>query len=245
MSGYGQYCPVARGAEVFAERWTPIIVRNLLLGCTTFNDISAGAPGLSRSLLAQRLRQLGSAGIISAHPKPRGHGSIYQLTPAGRGLATVVDALGAWGEQWLILREEHTNPVVVLWAWTRFSLERTCLPARPVLVRFDFADQVKYRHLWIHAADGAAEMCDEYPGFSEDLVVEMDSMTLLQWHLGRLGWADALRAGRIRVSGPPSLARALPTWHHFDAAAAVGGGTGTPDSATSTDRGDPSARPVG
>jgi DNA-binding HxlR family transcriptional regulator len=219
MRGYGQYCPVARGAEVFAERWTPIIVRNLLLGCTTFNDISAGAPGLSRSLLTQRLRRLESAGIVYTHPKPRGRGAIYQLTPAGRELATVVDALGAWGERWLVLRQEHTNPFVVLWAWTRFSLDADCLPARRVLVRFDFADQVRYRHLWIHAEHGAAEMCDEYPGFAEDLVVEMDSPTLVEWHTGRLGWADAVRAGRIHVSGPPSLARALPTWHRFDAAA--------------------------
>jgi DNA-binding HxlR family transcriptional regulator len=225
MISYGQFCPVARGAEVFAERWTPIIVRNLLLGCTTFNDISAGAPGLSRSLLTQRLRQLEGAGIIYAHPKPRGRGSIYQLTPAGQGLAAVVDALGTWGEQWLILREEHTNPLVVLWAWVRFALERDRLPARRVLVRFDFADQVRYRHLWIHAEHGAAEICDEYPGFPEDLVVEVDSMTLVQWHLGKLGWADAVRDGRIRVSGPPSLARALPTWHHFDTAADVEGGT--------------------
>jgi DNA-binding HxlR family transcriptional regulator len=215
MRSYGQYCPIARGAEIFAERWTPIIVRNLLAGCSTYNEISAGAPGLSRSVLTQRLRQLEREGLLYRHPKSRGRGAIYQLTPAGKNLGDVVDALGSWAEQWLVLRQEHTNPFTVLWAWTRFGMVRDRLPARRVLVRFDFADQVKYRHLWVHVEHGDAEMCDEYPGFPEDVIVETDSASLLQWHLGELRWADAVQDGRIRVAGPPSLVRALPTWHRI------------------------------
>ncbi|MDP8927579.1 MAG: helix-turn-helix transcriptional regulator [Actinomycetota bacterium] len=95
MRTYGQYCPIARAAEILTERWTPIIVRNLMTGCTTFSEISAGTPGLSHSLLTQRLRLLERVGVIQAHPKPSGHGSVYLLTEVRPRAAT--DALGAQG----------------------------------------------------------------------------------------------------------------------------------------------------
>src|SRR5262249_59333149 len=70
---YGQYCPIARGAEIFAERWTPLIIRNLYLGCETFGAILEGAPGLSRTLLAQRLEQLERLGIVESAQIGRAH----------------------------------------------------------------------------------------------------------------------------------------------------------------------------
>ena len=80
MRNYGQFCPVARASEVLGERWTIIIVRNLLVGCHTFNGIAEGAPGLSRALLTKRLQELRRAGVIDVVPKPGGRGSLYQLT---------------------------------------------------------------------------------------------------------------------------------------------------------------------
>src|SRR5262245_66364396 len=97
MRTYGQYCPIARGAEIFAERWTPLIVRNLHVGCGSFSEILAGAPGLSRTLLAQRLRQLGRLGVVESAPKPNGRGHHYALTSSGRDLFSVCPARGAGG----------------------------------------------------------------------------------------------------------------------------------------------------
>jgi DNA-binding HxlR family transcriptional regulator len=110
MRTYGQYCPIARAAEILTERWTPIIVRNLTAGCTTFGEISDGAPGLSPSLLTQRLRLLERVGVIEAHSKPHGRGVLYQLTDAGRDLSGVLWALHDWGQKWLELGDQHTNP---------------------------------------------------------------------------------------------------------------------------------------
>ena len=93
MRTYGQFCPIARGSEILAERWTPIILRNLLMGCRTFNQIAAGAPGLSRALLARRLRELEHAGVIQIRPKADGHGSLYEPTAVGRDLWPVLLAL--------------------------------------------------------------------------------------------------------------------------------------------------------
>jgi DNA-binding HxlR family transcriptional regulator len=214
MRSYGQYCPIARAAEILTERWTPIIVRNLMAGCTTFSEISAGAPGLSHSLLTQRLRLLERVGVIERRPKTHGHGVTYQLTSAGRDLSGVLWALHDWGEKWLELGDEHTNPALVLWAWTSVYLARERLPDHRVVVRFDFSDQPPHaRHVWLLVDHGDAEVCKHHPGFDEDLIVETDGMTFARWHLKQIEWADALASGSIQVSGARPLARALPTWN--------------------------------
>jgi DNA-binding HxlR family transcriptional regulator len=89
MRTYGQYCPIARGAEIFAERWTPLIIRNLYLGCASFSEILTGAPGLPRTVLSQRLKQLERLAIVVSSPKPGGRGYHYELTPAGHDLYNV------------------------------------------------------------------------------------------------------------------------------------------------------------
>ena len=107
---YGQYCPIARGAEIFAERWTPLIIRNLWLGCGTFSEILEGAPGLSRTLLSQRLKHLERLGIVESTAKPDGRGRYYELTPAGHDLFAVCKSLGEWGAHWLEIAPEHLDP---------------------------------------------------------------------------------------------------------------------------------------
>jgi len=136
---YGQYCPIVRGAEIFANRWTPVIVRNLLLGCETFGEIRAGAPGISRTLLSQRLRDLERAGIVERRPGANGRGAIYALTEAGAELQGVCDALGTWGARWLEAAPEHLDAGVVLWSLCR-QIDVGALPDSRLVVRFDLSD---------------------------------------------------------------------------------------------------------
>ena len=164
MRTYGQYCPIARAAEIVAGRWTPLIVRNIHAGCGTYSEILAGAPGLSHTLLTQRLRYLTKVGIISVHPKASGPGSRYALTDAGRDLWPVLSALGAWGEQWVELRDEHTNPRFLLWTWSTTYLAHTKLPDRRVVVRFELADRPpEERRLWLVVNPTGAEVCTKPP----------------------------------------------------------------------------------
>ena len=150
MKSYGQYCPIARASEVLAERWTPIILRNLLLGSTTFSEIAAGAPGISRTLLTTRLRELERVGVVQTTPSPSGRGSRYQLTEAGKDLADVMKALGSWGERWMELAPEHLDPGVVLHSWVSWYLVRERLPERRVIARFQFPGLPrKGGELWI------------------------------------------------------------------------------------------------
>lgn len=215
MRTYGQYCPISRASEILAERWTPLVIRNLLLGCSTFNAIADGLPGMSRTLLTKRLRELEDAGVVASSPKRRGRGSTYTLTEAGRGLWNVMAAMNDWAEQWIQHRPEHSDPTFVLWAWCHVYARRDRLPERRVTVRFDFPDQRPPHHrMWIlFERSQGADLCHTPPGFEEDLVVEARSVPFVKWHLGELSWQDALGSGGIRVAGPRGLSRALPTWN--------------------------------
>jgi len=214
MRTYGQYCPIARAAEILAERWTPLIVRNIHAGCGTYGEILAGAPGLSHTLLTQRLRHLIKAGIITTTPKVSGPGVRYMLTNAGDDLWPVLLALGAWGERWIELRDEHTNPRFLLWTWATTYLARTNLPDQRVVVRFEFADRPDTeRAIWLVVQPTDAEVCTKSPGFPDDLVVQTTTMTLAKWHTRQIEWADALRSGQICVTGRRALGRMLPTWN--------------------------------
>ncbi|HKE98081.1 MAG TPA: helix-turn-helix domain-containing protein [Actinomycetes bacterium] len=214
MRTYGQFCPIARGSEILAERWTPIILRNVLLGCCTFNEIAAGAPGLSRALLTRRLRELERAGVLRIRPKPDGHGSLYEPTPSGRDLSKVLDAIAGWAERWTEVTSEHADPDAVLWSWGRTFLRRDLLPERRVVVRFDFTRGGRRVRVWQLVERRDIELCRIDPGFGDDLVVTVDDpLVFARWHLGLVEWPAALRSGGIRLSGPPALRRALPTWN--------------------------------
>ena len=132
-------------------------------------------------------------------------------------------AMGSWGERWLELAPEHLDPGVVLNSWVSWYLAHDLLPDRRVVVRFDFPDRPrKANQLWIIFDGDRSEICRTNPGYDEDLVVTSESLALSEWHLGRVEWTDAVRAGRIQVAGPPRWARELPTWNRRSGWARIG-----------------------
>jgi DNA-binding HxlR family transcriptional regulator len=211
--GYGQYCPIAKGAEVFAERWTPLIVRNIHVGAHTFSEIAAGCPRISTTLLTQRLQSLERSGVVERRAHPPARGSLYYLTPAGQELAQVAMELGTWGARWLELAPEDYDPFVVLWAW-KMHVQLDRLPQPRIVVRFDLTDRRDERY-WLLLQKPEAELCIKSPGYDEDLVVTTDSQTLTLVHMGRLKPAEAERLGKWSIEGLPALIRGLPTWGGF------------------------------
>ena len=209
---YGQYCPIARGAEIFAERWTPLIIRNMHLGCGSFSEILEGAPGLSRTLLSQRLRQLERLGVVESAPKPHGRGRQYDLTSAGRELFRVCQSLGEWGARWLEIAPENLDPFVALWSMCN-ALRRDRLPDRRVVIRFDFTGCPRRERYWLLIELGDTEICKTYPGLDEDLYITAEAEAFVKWHAGQLTWAQATREDRIQLRGHSSLVRAFPTWN--------------------------------
>jgi DNA-binding HxlR family transcriptional regulator len=208
---YKQYCPIARGAEVFAERWTPVILRNIFVGAETFTQIRDGAPGLPKAVLEKRLAMLGNEGVLTVRPAVRGRGSTYHLTEMGRELVDVCFALGNWGARWLELGPEHLDARVVLWNMAHL-VDREALPEDRITVRFDIADARPHSRFWLVLERQSVEVCTRNPGYSEGLIVTATEASLAAWHSGRMSLADARAQGYIEVLGPPRLARAFGSW---------------------------------
>ena len=202
-TGYGQYCPITRAVEVLGERWSLLIVRDLICGSTRFNDLARGNPGLSRSLLSKRLRQLEHAGIVD-HV-----GEEYLLTEAGRELDTVVMQLGVWGAKWQFgdPREDELDPELLMW-WVHDRLDLSPLPQPRLVLEFDFVDQ--RRRFWIVRDAGGPSVCSYDPGFDVDATVHAPLATMYQLWFGQEDLRAAIRAGRIELSGREAIVRALP-----------------------------------
>jgi DNA-binding HxlR family transcriptional regulator len=209
---YGQYCAVARSAEVLCERWTPLVVRELLCGSRRFNDLHRGVPRMSTSLLTQRLRHLEECGIV----KRVAAGKVweYQLTEAGEALRPVVMGLGHWGARWVggQLRDEELDAGLLMWDMRRFvRLEH--LPRYPVVVHFRFRDTRPADQLWwLVMESGKADLCLQDPGREITLVVDSTLRALTEVWIGDSTPAEALRSGDLKVEGPVREAERLWSW---------------------------------
>jgi L-alanine-DL-glutamate epimerase-like enolase superfamily enzyme/DNA-binding HxlR family transcriptional regulator len=211
VKDYQQYCPIARGAEIFAERWTPLIIRNLFLGCTTLTEIREGAPGIPKTVLSERLAGLARRGVVERRPNPAGRGSTYHLTPSGQELVEVCFALGDWGAKWLDVAPEQLDSHVVLWSMARL-VDRDQLPTDRVVIRFDLTDLQRKNRFWMVLERDHTEVCLKNPGFPEQVLVTTTSEWLAKWHMGWISMPQACAQGLIKVEGPPRLTRAIGTW---------------------------------
>jgi DNA-binding HxlR family transcriptional regulator len=217
MKGYGQFCPIAVACETFAERWTPLILRELLAGSSRFNQIRQTMPLISRTLLGQRLRELEVAGIVQSRPLPRGRGREYRPTPAAEEFREVLERLGEWGQRWGTSQFDPENLDLVMLMWDmrrRITLSR--LPNRRTVVRFEFrAFPPRCRALrttWLILQRTGCDVCLKDPGYEVDLVIHADTETMARVWAGAITFAQGVREGGLRVEGPRDLARAFPTW---------------------------------
>ena len=215
-SGYGQFCPVAVACEVFAQRWTPIILRELFAGSDQFNQIHRGIPLISRALLAQRLRDLEAAGVVTKDAVPGGRGHRYCLTEAGQEFRPVIEGLGNWGQRWTVrVQRKNLDAGFLMWN-VRRRIARELLPERRVVVCFKFSGApASYRGarvFWAVLERTQVELCVDDPGFEVDLCVEADLAAMAGVWLGDISFDSALSAGTIRLVGPRALAKAFPSW---------------------------------
>ena len=215
MSGYGQFCPVAKASEVLAERWTPLVVRELLCGSHRFNELQRGVPLMSRSLLAKRLRELELAGVIERRPSGDGRGSEYHLTEAGEELRPIIMGLGEWGQRWArseVSRGE-LDPRLLMWDMQR-NIETEALPPHRVVVRFRFTDASPGlpRVTWLILKGDQVDVCYKDPGFEVDLVVVGRLRALVGVWMGDTSMSAVLRSGELQIEGTRRLADAFPSW---------------------------------
>lgn len=213
MIDYGQFCTVARGAEVFGERWTPLVVRELLCGSRRFNDIRRGVPRMSPTLLADRLRKLEAMGLVERRCAPGGFE--YHPTPAGEELRPIVLALGHWGARWIgsRLKPSQLDAGFLMWDIRRFARLDEFPRRRRTVIHFRFTDARRGERLWwLIVEGGVADLCRDDPGEDLAVIVESTVRSLTDIWTGDVDPSAELASGRLKVQGAGPGGRDLWRW---------------------------------
>jgi DNA-binding HxlR family transcriptional regulator len=214
MTRYGQFCPMAKAAEIVAERWTLLIIRELLAGSTRFNDLRRGVPLMSPALLSQRLQQLKHGGMVERRRVAARGTHEYRLTEAGRALAPVVRYLGEWGGRFVLDRLDAQDLDVTLLMWAmRRRVDPAAFGARRVVVAFDFADLPRAKRYWWLVNSGTeVDLCPKDPGFDVDLHVSTSLKVMTRIWVGALALNTALRDGSVELDGARDLQQRFRSW---------------------------------
>lgn len=224
MKGYGQFCPVAKAAEIFAERWTPLVLRELMAGCKRFNQIRAGVPLMSPTMLSQRLKTLVQARIVERKVAEDGKTSEYFLTDAGEALRPIVEALGVWGHHWIQheIADEDLDPGVLMWDMRR-RLAPTTPPERKVVIEFTYTDVPSSKsQYWLVVEDKDVDLCVTHPGLKVDLELTTTVRLMASIWLGHETFGDYLGRPILRMDGEADLIREFPDWLELSIFASAG-----------------------
>ena len=214
--GYGQFCPIAKASEVFATRWTPLLLRELMAGVCTFNDLHRGVPLMSRALLAARLRQLEHEGIVEKRSGGGGAHAEYWLTPAGDAFGEAIGALARWGLFYSRDRLEarDLDPGVFMWMLRR-RVRLDDLPDERIVLRFEFSgvasSKTKLKMMWLILDRSEVDVCAKDPGHPVDLSVHGDIATFVAIFLGHARWKDKVGKS-VTLEGDRRCAAQIPKW---------------------------------
>lgn len=220
MHTYGQFCPVAKAMELLDERWTMLVVRELVAGSRHFGELRRGVPKMSPALLSKRLRNLVRYGVVDRFED--GNRVVYQLTPAGRELAPIVESIGRWGLRWVPeLGDQDLDPHLLMWDVHR-SIDLDAVPPGRTVLQFTFADvSGSGREWWVVITGTTVDVCDVDPGYPVAARLETDLRAFSQVWRGDGGWDDAVRAGALVVHAPQPVRRAVRRWLKLSSLAPV------------------------
>ena len=213
MAGYGQFCPTAKATEVIGEKWTLLVLRELFLGTTRFNEFQRALSRMSPTLLAKRLRHLEECGVIIRKKLSGQKGYEYRLTAAGKELAPLLEILAIWGMRWA--RDQLTDDeldVEFLMRELQRRLQTGHLPDGEIVICLIFNELTKHKNWWLLVNDDIVDLCTEDPGKDVDLYINSSVRTMVEVWEGDLDMRKALRSGLIKAHGLRHLIRTMPDW---------------------------------
>lgn len=212
MKPYGQFCPLVQATQLLCERWTLIVVRELIAGSTRFNQLKRGVPLMSPTLLSLRLKQLAEAGVIEITGN-KGNSS-YELTSAGLELRPVIELLGAWGHRWARsnLNEGDLDAGLLMWDMRR-TVDPTVFPTRRIVVQFEYPDAINgERDWWLVSEKSEIDLCLNNPGYEVDILIKCSLKTMTEIWTCQMSFRDAVKKGDIKVLGDLKLTSKLQDW---------------------------------
>jgi len=212
MARYTDYCPIGTGIDVMGDRWTPLVIREMSVGSTGFNEIHRGIPRISRTLLSQRLRTMERRGLIQREVTAQGRATRYTLTTAGEELVPIVWSIGQWAARWLYVdsTDDKCDGVTLLWRLHQ-QADPDALPKSRVVVHVILTGEGAAEG-WLDIDADGMTVCKDDQGKDVDLVLEADTRQLYRWLAGIVPFRELVSAGDARLIGPSRLARAFPTW---------------------------------
>ena len=213
MPEYGQFCPVAKASDIIGERWTVLILRELLLGTTRYNDFQRALSRISPTLLSKRLKMLEEKGLV-VRKRPAGARSYeYQLTACGRELEPIIEHLAVWGMRWARgqMTDVELDVEFLMWDLQR-RLQTDRLPNGETVLCFEFDDLERFSTWWLVAGQGQVDLCSENPGKEVDLYIRSSVRKLAEVWRGDVPMAKALRSKAIQTHGNVHLARTIQEW---------------------------------
>jgi DNA-binding HxlR family transcriptional regulator len=212
MTRFADYCPIATGVDVLGDRWTPLVIRELMVGASGFNEIHRGIPRASRSILAQRLRHLERYGLVERRSAGRGRPGGYRLTESGQAMTPIVWAMGHWAAEWVFGEptDEDCDGLSIIWRMHQHA-DPSNLPTDRTVVHVVLTGPGAAEG-WLTVERNGITVCKDDQGLDVDLAVEGSTVHVNRWLIGLVPWRDLVRSGDVRLLGPSRLARAFPTW---------------------------------
>ena len=221
--GYGQFCPIARAAELLTTRWTPLVVRELYFGGARYADLRRGLPRMSSALLSQRLKELEHNGIVRCERTEGATGPVYGLTEAGLALFPVLESMGRWAQAHSrndMTKDENLDPDLLMWNIRRRVTGEGIPQDRPFVVSFHFLGVPSKRSwFWLLFRDGEVEICIRNPSYEISLAVTAHIRTMTQVWLGHLSLDQAIRKRAVLLDGDRTHVRAFSRWFSLSALA--------------------------
>lgn len=209
---YGQFCPVAKAAEILGERWTILIIRELLMGGRRFSELQRGLCAISPALLTARLKQFEEAGLVTKRRITGQKGFEYLPTPACKALLPVVQSIGEWGMVYTrsTITQDDFDPDFLMLYLGR-SVDPAALPGGEIVIRFKFRGSPQ-EDWWLVVENDKADVCMTDPGRDIDVYVTTTLLTMHDVWMGDRSYRDAMQAEDMFIEGAPSLTRCISTW---------------------------------
>lgn len=210
---YGQFCPIAKASEVIGEKWTILIIRELLMGGTRFNELQRGLSMISPTILAKRLNSLVDHNLVIKKKIPGQKGYEYFPTKSCKELQPVIKSLGEWGMRWARGNMLDTDyDVELLMLYLQRSIQRDRLVGNETVIRFKFTDIEESSDWWVIADREAVDVCNKDPVKDVDVYFTSSVRTLVDIWMGDLSYKMAVRDGLLKVVGPKTMTRDIFTW---------------------------------
>ena len=210
---YGQFCPIAKATEILGDRWTFLIIREILNGGSRFSQLQRGLGTISPALLTDRLKTLADYGLIVRRKIPGQRGHEYFPAGACEALGPILQSLGEWGMRYAkdhLVDEDYDVELLMLYLERTIAVDK--LPGSSIVLRFEFEDMKKERIWWLVVTVSIVDVCVKDPGHDVDIFIKTTVRIMTDVWLGHKTYKLAIKEGVLDIVGPSGLVRSVNSW---------------------------------